>query len=125
MCTGWPCFVFQTTSSFRSCPPRAQAFDDAAALVEVVPEPARVEEHELVGVIAEQLAQAGIVEQEPPVLIDDVERRRAVFEDLAELALLLGDLRLALSQRGDVIHPENALAPQKADVPAAVCHLDV
>src|SRR5215213_10136177 len=65
------------------------------------------------------------MEQEPPVLIDDVERRRAIFKDLAELALLLGDLRLPLSERGDVVHPEDALAPQKADVPTAVCHLDV
>src|SRR5215213_4772540 len=34
----------------------AQAFDDATALVEVVPEASRVEERQLVGVIAEQLA---------------------------------------------------------------------
>src|SRR5215211_6624432 len=65
------------------------------------------------------------MEQEPPVLIDDVERGRAIFKDLAELALLLLDLRLPLSERGDVVDPEDALPPQKADVPAAICHLDV
>ena len=65
------------------------------------------------------------MEQEPPVLVDDVERGRAIFKDLAELALLLCDLRLPLSERGDVVDPEDALATQKADVPAAICHLDV
>ncbi len=103
----------------------AQAFDDAGALVEVVPEPARVEQRELVGVIAEQLAQAGIVEQKPAVLIDDIERRRAIFEDLTELPLLLGDLRLALAERRDVVDPQDALAADEADVAAAVGDLGV
>jgi hypothetical protein len=32
------------------------------------------------------------VEQQPPVLVDDVETGRAIFEDFTELALVLRDL---------------------------------
>ena len=60
-------------------------------MIEVVPETLRVEEVHLLFVIAQELAQPGVVEQQPPVLIDDVEAGRAIFEDLAELALVLGD----------------------------------
>ena len=95
--TGWPCFVFQITSSFSSWPPRSRRrLDDARALVEVVPEPAGVDELHLFLVVAQQLAHAGVVEEQPTLLVDDVQAGRAVFEDFAELAFLLGDLRLAL-----------------------------
>ena len=72
----------------------------AGAVVEVVPEPPRVEEVHLLLVIAHELAQARVVEQQPPVLVDDVEAGRAIFEDLAELALVLGDLGRALPVAG-------------------------
>jgi hypothetical protein len=50
------------------------------------------------------------VEQQPPVLVDDVETGRAIFEDFTELALVLGDLGhgaviagawIFISHRGD------------------------
>ena len=89
---GRPCFVFQITSSFRSCAAAlAQRLDDPGAMVEVVPEPLGVEEMQLLLVVAQELAQARVVEEQPPVLVDDVEAGRAMFEDLAELALVLGD----------------------------------
>jgi hypothetical protein len=65
------------------------------------------------------------VEQKPAVLIDDIERRRAIFDDLTELPLLLGDLRLALAERRDVVDPQDALAADEADVAAAVGDLGV
>ena len=61
-------------------------------MIEVVPETLCVEEVHLLFVIAQELAQPRVVEQQPPVLIDDVEAGRAIFEDFTELALVLGDL---------------------------------
>ena len=74
----------------------AERLDDPGAMVEIVPEPLGVEEMQLLLVIAEELAKAGIVEEEPPVLVDEAEGGRAVLEEIAELAFVLGDLRLAL-----------------------------
>ena len=61
-----------------------------------MPEPLRVEEVHLLLVIAHEPAQARVVEEQPPVLVDDVEAGRTIFEDLAKLALVLGDLGRAL-----------------------------
>ena len=71
---------------------RPQQFDHARAMIEVVPEPPGVEQVQLLLLIAGQFAQAPIVEQEPPILVDDVHRGGAEVEDFAKLALLLGDL---------------------------------
>ena len=45
--------------------------------------------------------------------------------DLAELALLLGDLGLALLQRRDVVDPEDPLAADEADMAAVIGDLDI
>ena len=84
-----------------------------------------VEELQLVLAIAHELAKTGVVEEQPPILVDDVQSGRAVFEDLAELAFVLGNLCLALPQRRDVVDPQHPFAAEEAHMPAAVCHLDV
>ena len=94
-------------------------------MVEIVPEPLGVEEMQLLLLVAEERAQPRIVEDEPPLLVDEAETGRAVLQELAELALLLGDLRLALAQRRDVVDPQDALAADEADVTAAVGDLGV
>ena len=65
------------------------------------------------------------MKQEPPVLVDDAKAGRGIFENLADLALLLGNLRLALLERRDVVDPEDALAAGEADVTAMVGDLHV
>ena len=77
----------------------AKRFDDARALLEVVPELPRVDELHLLLAVAQHLAQARVVKEQTALLVDDDQACRAVFEDLAKLPLLLGDLRLALSRR--------------------------
>ena len=90
--------VFQTTSSLsKLAAARPQQLDDARAVSEVVPEPPGVEQLQLVLLVAEQFAQPPIVEQEPAVFVDDAHRSRAVIENFAKLAFLLGDLRLVLA----------------------------
>src|SRR5829696_492206 len=103
----------------------AQRLDDPGAMVEVVPEPLGVEEMQLLLLVAEERAQSGVVEDEPPLLVDEAETRGAVLQEIVELALLLGDLRLALAQRRDVVDPQDALAADEADVTAAVGDLGV
>ena len=56
-----------------------------------MPEPLRIEEIHLLFVVAHEFATTGVVAEQPPILVDDVEGGRAVLEDLAELALVLGD----------------------------------
>ena len=102
---------------------RPQQFDHARAMIEVVPEPPGVEQFQLLFLIASQFAQAPIVEQEPPILVDDIYRGGAKVENFAKLALLLGDLRLVLRQRGDVIDPQHPLAADKTDVAAVIADL--
>ena len=65
------------------------------------------------------------MEEESSLVIDDDQSGGTVLENLAELALLLGDLRLALGQGGDVVDPAKTLAADKADMPAPVGDLDV
>ena len=75
--SGSPCLVFQTTSSFKQlAAAHAQQFDDARAMVEVVPELLGIEELQLVLLVAEQVAQPPVVEQDPPLLVDDADRGR-------------------------------------------------
>src|SRR5829696_8194333 len=71
-----------------------QGLDDRGSMIEIMPELFRVEEVQFLLVVAEHLAQARIVEDEAPLLVEKAEARRAVLEELAELALLIGDLRL-------------------------------
>src|SRR5262249_37142514 len=65
--------------------------DDALAVVQIVPESARVEQMKLVPAIAKQLADACIVEEQASVLIDDIQPGRAMFEDVQKLLLSIGD----------------------------------
>ena len=69
-----------------------QRRDDSRTLLEVVPELARVEAVELVFLIAQELAQLRVVEQQPAILVHDQQRRRTEFQDFAELALVLRSL---------------------------------
>ena len=104
---------------------RPQQLDYARTMSEVVPEPLGVEQFQFLFLVAGQFAQAPIVEQEPPILVDDAHRSRTIVENFAKLALLLGDLRLVLRQRGDVVNPQHALAADKTDMPAVVGDLHV
>ena len=74
-----------------------QAFDQALALVEVVPEVTRIELLHLLFGVAEQFADPGIVKQQPAIFIDDVERGGAMVENFTELTLVFGALRLSLA----------------------------
>ena len=69
-----------------------QQRDDLRTLLAVVPELAGVDAVELVLLIAQEFAQPRIVEQQPAILIDDQQSRRAELQHLAELALVLGRL---------------------------------
>ena len=94
MLRGRPLLVRQITRSLMSCPPFSRSdCDDPRALLDVVPERAGIDELELVLLIAQQLAQPRVVEQQAPVLVDDQQGRRTEFQHLAELALVLGNLR--------------------------------
>ena len=104
---------------------RAQQFDDARAVIEVVPEALGVEQLQLVLLVADQIAQPPIVKQDAAVLVDHAHRGRAVIQDFAKLALLLDDLRLVLRQRGDVVDPQHALAAGEADVSALIGDLHI
>src|SRR5690606_14269566 len=77
----------------------AEGGDDPLALVEVDPEPAGVEEFELGLAVAEHLAKPRVVKQQPPVLVDDHQPRRAVVEGGTELPLVLGHVRFVPRQR--------------------------
>ena len=92
----------------------AQGLDHPAALVEVVPEPFRIDLLHLARLVAEHVAEPRIVENEPPVLVDDEQAGRAVFQRLAKLALVLGELGLALRERGDVVDPQDALRRRRS-----------
>ena len=50
---------------------RAQQLDHARTVLEVVPEPPGVEQFQFLFLVARQVAQPPIVEQQPPVLVDD------------------------------------------------------
>ena len=65
------------------------------------------------------------MKDKPPVLIDHQQAGRAIFERLVKLALLLGDLRLALLERGDVVNPEDPLAAHEADMAAPIGDLHI
>ena len=104
---------------------RPQQLDHARAMIEVVPETPGVEQFQLLFFIAGQFAQAPIVEQEPPILVDDIHGGGAEVEDFAKLALLLGDLLLVLRQRGDVVDPQHALAADKTDMAAVITDLHI
>jgi hypothetical protein len=65
------------------------------------------------------------VKEEPSLLVDHIQRGGAIFEDLAQLALLLGHLRLTLGQGGDIVHPAKAFAADKADMTTLVGDLNV
>ena len=70
----------------------AQRLDDPRALLDVVPEQPGLDELKLILLVSEHFAQPRVVEQQPPVLVDDAHRRRAKFQNLAELPFLLGNL---------------------------------
>ena len=124
--SGSPCLVFQTTSSLSSWPPRVRSSSMMrVAMVEIVPKQLGVEQIELFLLVAEQVPHPPIVKQDPPVLVDDADRRRAEVQNFAKLALLLDDLRLVLGQRGDVVNPQHALAAGKTDVSAVVGDLHI
>ena len=79
----------------------AQRFDDPRPLREILPEQPGIEERKLLLLVAEKRAEPLIVEEQPAVLVDDQEGGRAIFEELPELTLLLGDLGIAGRQLGD------------------------
>ena len=113
-------FLVQQLSA--ACP---QHFDHARAMIEIIPEPPGVEQFQLFFFIAGQFAQAPIVEQEPPILVDDIHGGGAKVENFAKLSLLLGDLVLVLRQRGNVVNPQHALAADETDVAAVITDLDI
>ncbi len=57
----------------------AERLDDLRPVVEIVPELPRVELMQLLLGITQEFAQSGIVENEPPFLIDEAQPGRAVF----------------------------------------------
>ena len=71
---------------------RPQQFDDAGPMIEVVPEPLGVEQLQLCFLVARQVAQPPVVEEEPPVLVDHAHRGRTIVQDFVKLPLLLHDL---------------------------------
>jgi len=71
-----------------------QCFDDASALVEILPEFPGIEEMQLLFGVAKQLANARVVEQQPAVLVDHIEPGRTVFENLPKLPLVLCNIRV-------------------------------
>src|SRR3974390_2607999 len=91
----------------------------------IIPESSGVEEFEFFLRIAGQFTQAPIVKQEPPLFVDNTDHSRAIVEDFTKLALLFGNLHLVLRKRGDVIHPKNALAAHKTDLPSVIGDLHV
>lgn len=105
-----------------ACP---QLVDDAVPVREVVPEPPGVEHHQLIFDVPGQFAQAPIVKQQPPLLIDDGHSRWAIVQNLAKLALLFGGLCFVLRQSGNVIDPDNAFATDETDMPTVVSDLHV
>ena len=104
---------------------RPQQLDHAGPMFEVVPEPLGVEQLQFVFLVPRQVAQPPIVEQQPPVLVDNAHRGRTVFQDFVKLPLLFLDLMLVPRERGDVVDPEHALAADEADMPARVGDLHV
>ena len=102
-----------------------QAFDNAPALIEIVPEITRVKPlHFLLGV-AEQLPDLRIVKEQPAILVDHVEPGGTTVENFPKLTLVLGTLRFALPQCRNVINPGNALAASEANVTAAIGSLRI
>jgi hypothetical protein len=67
-----------------------QSVDYPLALIEVIPKQTSIEEVKLALAISEDLAQARIVEQEPPGLIYDTNRGWGELQQLPELTLVLG-----------------------------------
>ena len=63
-----------------------------SSMIEVVPELSGIEEMQLFLAVAKQLANTRVVEQQPAVLVDNVQPGRAVFENLAKLAFVLGNI---------------------------------
>ena len=63
-------------------------FDDPLALLEVIPMHTGIAEVELFLAVAENFAQARVMEQQATVLIDDQKRRWTKIEYLAELAFV-------------------------------------
>jgi hypothetical protein len=86
---------------------RSQYLDHTPSVIEVVPEAFGVEEFEFLFVVAGQLAQAPIVEQKAPILVDDAHCSRAIVENFAKLTLLLRDTYrrrpMAASLFGDLL----------------------
>ena len=102
-----------------------QQIDNALTVREIVPESPGIEKFKLHFLVAGQFAQPPIVEQQAPLLVDHAQRGRTIFEDLAKLTLLLGDLHLVLRQCGDVVDPEYALAADETDMATVVGDLHV
>ncbi len=94
-------------------------------MILVEPEPSRVEEMQLILVVAHELAQAFVMEDESSLLIDQTQSGRTALQQLPELPLLLGKARLALLESRDVVQPRDPLAADEADVPAPVTDLDI
>src|SRR5471032_2792884 len=102
-----------------------QAFDDPGALIEIYPKIAGIEPFHLLLTVAEQLPDPGVVKQQQTILVDNVKAGRAMIQNFPELTLVLGDLSLALPQRGDVVDPQHAFTADETDVTAAIGGLRV
>ncbi|MFY9694633.1 MAG: hypothetical protein WAK35_12915 [Xanthobacteraceae bacterium] len=94
-------------------------------MIEVVPETPGVEQFQLLFLIAGQFSQAPIVEQEPPIVVDDIHCGGAEVEDFAKLAFLLGDLRLLLGQRANIVNPQHTLAADKTNMATVIPDLHI
>src|SRR5262249_266370 len=91
----------------------------------VVPEHAGVAKIELVRSEAQRVGKERVMKQQPAILIDHQQRRRAELQYLAELAFVLGELPFTLRERSNIVDPQQALAAHEADMPAAVRDLNV
>ena len=61
-------------------------------MTEVVPKLSGIEEVQFLLLITEQLPEPPVVEQEPPIFVDDTESGGTKIQNFAKLALLLRQL---------------------------------
>src|SRR5215212_2487333 len=59
------------------------------------------------------------------VLIDDIQTRRAIVQNLPELTLMFCTLRLTVPQGGDVVNPKHTFTADETDVSAVIGSLRI
>ena len=113
--------LFQTASWFSSWPPRSRSVSMMRDRCARSCQNSRVSKSSSSSFsVAEQLAEPRIVEEQPAVLVDDQQGGRAIFEDLAQLPLVLGDLRIARCGRDGVRPPAAAAVFRRSRSPTSL-----